>query len=156
MSVVILSVMLIVTGVQVLARYVFHYSFFWSEELTCFLFVWTGFIGGSIAYRSHAHLSLDLFAERINSSSSVVRTVFLILKHGTLISVLFLIAFYGFSLVRTNMDATSIALGVNMGIVYLPVPLGACFMIIHQLAEIEEMAKVRITSNKTDSLQKFG
>ena len=43
-----LGVMVLIMGIQVCARYVFSYSLSWSEEITRYLFVWSGFI--SVSY----------------------------------------------------------------------------------------------------------
>ena len=49
-----LVVMVAVTFVEVIRRYVFGLSFIWSEELVRFLLVATSFLGGAAAYRAKA------------------------------------------------------------------------------------------------------
>jgi len=43
-----LFVMMIIMGIQILARYALGNSLSWSEEITRFCFIWTGFL--SISY----------------------------------------------------------------------------------------------------------
>ena len=58
-----LFVLLIVTvGLQVVTRYVFNNSFGWTEEIARYLLVGVTFLGGGIAVRRRAHLSLEVWS----------------------------------------------------------------------------------------------
>jgi TRAP-type C4-dicarboxylate transport system permease small subunit len=58
-----LFVLLVVTvGLQVVTRYVFNNSFGWTEEIARYLLVGVTFLGGGIAVRRRAHLSLELWS----------------------------------------------------------------------------------------------
>ena len=50
-----LILMTLIMGVQVLSRYILGASLSWSEELTRYLFVWSGFL--SVSYCSKKCLS---------------------------------------------------------------------------------------------------
>ena len=54
-----LAVMTLVTFMQVIARYVFNYSFVWALELVSFLFAWLIFIGMSYGVRTGSHIGMD-------------------------------------------------------------------------------------------------
>ncbi len=54
-----LAAMTIVTFAQVIARYVFNYSFVWALELVSFLFAWMIFIGMSYGVREGSHIGMD-------------------------------------------------------------------------------------------------
>ncbi len=54
-----LAVMTIVTFAQVIARYVFNYSFVWALELSMFLFGALIFLGISYGVRQHSHIGVD-------------------------------------------------------------------------------------------------
>nr|NIN35369.1 TRAP transporter small permease subunit [Gammaproteobacteria bacterium] len=51
--------MTLITFVQVIARYVFNYSFVWALELVSFLFAWLIFIGMSYGVRTGSHIGMD-------------------------------------------------------------------------------------------------
>jgi TRAP-type C4-dicarboxylate transport system permease small subunit len=54
----ILAVMISVTFVNVVTRYVIIYPLAWTEEITVSMFVWIVLLGTSIAFRGNAHLSM--------------------------------------------------------------------------------------------------
>ena len=54
-----LAAMTLVTFVQVVARYVFNYSFVWAFELTTWLFAGMIFLGISYGIRVGAHVGVD-------------------------------------------------------------------------------------------------
>jgi C4-dicarboxylate transporter DctQ subunit len=54
-----LALMTLVTFAQVIARYIFNYSFVWALELTTFLFGGLIFLGLSYGVRVGAHIGVD-------------------------------------------------------------------------------------------------
>lgn len=54
-----MAAMTLVTFVQVVARYVFNYSFVWALELTGVMFAWLIFAGMSYGVRVGAHIGID-------------------------------------------------------------------------------------------------
>jgi C4-dicarboxylate transporter DctQ subunit len=50
-----LTVMTLITFTQVVARYVFNFSFVWALELNTFLFAWLIFLGAAYGVRHGAH-----------------------------------------------------------------------------------------------------
>lgn len=54
-----LAAMTLITFGQVIARYVFNYSFTWALELVTILFAWLIFLGMSYGVRVHAHIGVD-------------------------------------------------------------------------------------------------
>jgi C4-dicarboxylate transporter DctQ subunit len=54
-----LAAMTTITFVQVVARYIFNYSFVWALELNGVLFAWLIFLGMSYGVRVGAHIGVD-------------------------------------------------------------------------------------------------
>jgi C4-dicarboxylate transporter DctQ subunit len=54
-----LALMTLITFGQVIARYIFDYSFVWALELVTFLFAWLIFIGMSYGVRVGSHIGVD-------------------------------------------------------------------------------------------------
>lgn len=69
-----LMIMTIVMGAQILSRYVFNYSISWSEELTRYLFVWSGFLSISFATEKGIAIRIDLFTSRMSRQAKRMLT----------------------------------------------------------------------------------
>ena len=83
-----LASMTIVTFAQVVARYVFNYSFVWAFELTTWLFGGLIFLGISYGIRVGAHIGVDalvnILPKGIARSITILATV-LCLVYGTIV-----------------------------------------------------------------------
>lgn len=60
-----LTVMTLVSFTQVVARYVFNYSFSWALELVTYLFAWLIFLGMSYGVRVHGHIGVDALVKSL-------------------------------------------------------------------------------------------
>ena len=57
--------MTVLTFAQVIARYVFNYSFVWALELTTWLFAWLIFLGIPYGVRVGSHIGVDVLVRRL-------------------------------------------------------------------------------------------
>jgi len=62
-----MAAMTVVTFMQVVARYVFNYSFVWALELTGVMFAWLIFIGMSYGVRVGAHIGVDALVKTLSA-----------------------------------------------------------------------------------------
>jgi len=67
-----MAAMTIVTFMQVVARYVFNYSFVWALELTGVMFAWLIFIGMSYGVRVGAHIGVDAVVKSLSAGAARV------------------------------------------------------------------------------------
>lgn len=122
--------------IQVVMRYVFHNSLYWSEELARFVFLWFSWIGTSFAVKEGAHLKVTMLGDRLGGSAK---------KALELIS---LFVWIGFSLFLTyqggrithfiaSMGQTSPALYIPMYLTYASVPVGSALMTLRLLLELK-------------------
>ena len=58
---IIITVITLVSGLQVVCRYLFNNSLTWSEEVSRYLFVWTGFLTLSLSIKCRSIISIDAF-----------------------------------------------------------------------------------------------
>ena len=65
-----LAGMTLVTFAQVVARYVFNYSFVWAVELTGVMFAWLIFIGMAYGVRVGAHIGVDAFVKLLGPQAA--------------------------------------------------------------------------------------
>lgn len=65
-----LAAMTLITFAQVIARYLFNYSFVWALELATFLFGGLIFLGMSYGVRVGAHIGVDALVKTLPSRSA--------------------------------------------------------------------------------------
>ena len=65
-----MAAMTAVTFMQVVARYVFNYSFVWALELTGVMFAWLIFVGMSYGVRVGAHIGVDAAVKSLGSGAA--------------------------------------------------------------------------------------
>jgi C4-dicarboxylate transporter DctQ subunit len=67
-----MAAMTLVTFMQVIARYIFNYSFVWALELTGIMFAWLIFIGMSYGVRVGAHIGVDALVKTLSAGAARV------------------------------------------------------------------------------------
>ena len=65
-----MAAMTLVTFMQVVARYVFNYSFVWALELTGVMFAWLIFVGMSYGVRVGAHIGVDAAVKSLGARAA--------------------------------------------------------------------------------------
>jgi C4-dicarboxylate transporter DctQ subunit len=65
-----LAAMVSITFMQVIARYVFNYSFVWALEVTTVLFAWLIFIGMSYGVRMGSHIGVDALVKSLGPAAA--------------------------------------------------------------------------------------
>lgn len=115
--------------VQVVLRYVFNYSLYWSEEVARYLIIWFIFIGSSIAVREKAHATVDLLLVYLPPLFKRILSIL-----GSVIAIIFfvLIIQSGIQTIENVMQFNNVtpALGIPMYIPYLAIPVGSTLMIL--------------------------
>ena len=61
---ILLVAIVLVTFIQVLFRYLFHFSLAWSEELARFFFLWLAALSSAYAFKTKSHFVLRLLVDR--------------------------------------------------------------------------------------------
>lgn len=125
---IILFVMAAIAFINVLSRYLFHFSFASTEEITINLFVWLTVIGSGLAFERGGQLGMvslyNIFPHRMQKAVT--------LFNSALSAILFiLVDFYMIKAIHEEMTlfhATSAALGIPVWIYYIGVPVFSVFV----------------------------
>lgn len=108
-----LGAMTLIMGIQVLSRYVLGMSLSWSEELTRYLFIWSGFLSVSYCTRRCVSIKIEQFVAVFPRRG---KAMFKVVNHTVeLILFIYLLPFawkYFYSAVLSGQ--TSPALGLPM------------------------------------------
>jgi C4-dicarboxylate transporter DctQ subunit len=67
---VLMAAMTVTAFAQVVARYVFNYSFVWALELNGVFFAWLIFVGMSYGVRVGAHIGIDAFVKTLRPGAA--------------------------------------------------------------------------------------
>ena len=128
---------------QVFTRYVLKDPSSWTEELATFLLIWVALLGAAVALGRGAHLGIDYFVSKLPEKARLKTEIFAFLCIATFSLLVMVIG--GFDLVRTTLalKQTSSSLDLNMGYVYLAVPISGCFLVLYSLIGLFE----RLTSH---------
>ena len=115
---------------QVVLRYIFAQSLFWAEEASRFSMVWLIFLGAVIAACQGAHTRIGFFVELLPGvPRRFVEGCAMLLCAVTCGA----IAWYGITIVKVAMLATSPAMGLPLGYVFGSVPLCCAVMSVIML-----------------------
>lgn len=134
--------------VQVVLRYVFNYSLYWSEEVARYLIIWFIFIGGSIAVREKAHAAVDIVGMYL---SPVFKRLLSILASVIAIIFFIFLIISGIQTVHNVIVFSNVtpALGIPMYIPYLSIPVGSALMVYRFLQILwSDLKLIKSDSNK--------
>ena len=125
-----LAVMVIAIGSQVFARYLFHQSLYWTEELGRHVMVWMIFLASVICVRRGSHLSITLLKERVTPHKQALMTL---AASAILAYFFYMMVVHGWTLTQKTMVQRSSALHYPMGYVYASLPVSGLLMFIVNL-----------------------
>lgn len=132
----------ILIGLNVVSRYTDWYRVPWVEDIVKVLFLWIVFLGGALAVKYHAHVSMSTFVDRYAGTgwvSSVWRWVIRLspIPMGLILLVL------GMRIVQIHMLRELTWLKVPSGYFSTVIPLSGALMILYTLGSLRktELAK---------------
>ena len=145
---ILLFTMAAIAFVNILSRYLFHFSFASTEEITINLFVWVTVIGSGMAFERGGQLGMvtlyRMFPEKFKK--------LIIIVSAGLSAVLFLLVdVYMIQAIYqelTLFNATSAALGIPVWIYYIGVPIFSVFV----FAGIYRDASVKLDGLKREGV----
>ena len=125
---ILLFIMASIAFVNILSRYLFHFSFAATEEITINLFVWVTVIGSGLAFERGGQLGMITLYNLFPKKFKKIVIVF----SAALGAVLFLLVdIYMIQAIYeelTLFNATSAALGIPVWIYYVGVPIFSIFV----------------------------
>ncbi|MFB4161582.1 TRAP transporter small permease [Geomicrobium sp. JSM 1781026] len=150
LMVIIFTVMVASISAQVFMRFVFESSFGWSEELARYCFIWMIFLGVSYAVKKQRHIRVDalllVLKERtgvyLNIFTNVIFlgfALFLLVYGGRIVSIIF------------DFGQLSPALEVEMGWVYLAVPVGMALTAVRIVQQLTAQIKYLLGKGEQDA-----
>jgi len=125
--------MLICGGLQIFSRFILHAPIAWSEELLTYSFVWSSFIGASLAVDQLAHFNVDIF---IHHFPEKIAKFALYIVWLTMLWFTAFLVYKGTILAQLNIVQTMDVLPFSMVWAYASIPVSAVFMFIHTMDKV--------------------
>jgi TRAP-type C4-dicarboxylate transport system permease small subunit len=128
----IFSIIFMTMLLQIFFRYVLNSPLVWTEELCRYLFIWTCFLGWTIALRQKSHIRINFFIERLPYSLGKIVTIFF-----QLLIFVFLIQLlrYGIAMTARSFSVPTITLFFSWAYVYMAAPLSAAIMLLYSVID---------------------
>jgi TRAP-type C4-dicarboxylate transport system permease small subunit len=129
-----LGALTIICLAQVIARYAFHASFVWAEEVSIVILLWVTWFAACFAVKNRAHLRVTFLEDRLKPGKR------LLLQMGlNCIAVIFLgiVAFSGRLVVLSMRNITLMSLpSIPINVMYASVLIGSLLMTFYLLRAI--------------------
>ncbi|MFV2104184.1 TRAP transporter small permease [Micromonospora sp. LOL_024] len=121
-------------GWQVFARQVLNSPSGWSEELAKYLFIWLGLLGGGWVFGQRGHVAADLAVQRM--PEKVQRFMGVLVQLCTLAFAGLVLIWGGYQMVRLTWDQTLTGLPVNVGWMYLALPISGVIIAFYNVYHV--------------------
>ncbi len=119
-----------VVALQVVCRYLFNNSLFWSEEVARYLLVWLTFLGAAAAYYRGAHPGIDVLSSYLGPG---LRRGKAVAVHLVCLAFFLVMIWQGAVFSHFVRLQTSPSLALPMWLVVLAIPLGGAVLACHCL-----------------------
>ena len=118
---------------QVFTRFILKDPSSFTEELAGFLLIWIGLLGASYAFYTRVHLGIDVLTANLRGVKKKVVDISINLI--VFLFALFILLWGGFRLVNLTFTLNQIspALGIQMGYVYLVLPITGVLIMIYSI-----------------------
>ena len=125
------AVLVLVVSWQVFTRQVLDSPSGWSEELAKYVFIWLGLFGSALVFGERGHIAVDFAVRRLPGALRIVVTVFVQLSILAFTSLV--LVWGGFRVSSLAWDQTLPGLPLNVGPLYLALPLSGVLIVFYTL-----------------------
>ena len=136
--VLLITFMLVLGLMQVISRFVIQKPLGWSEPMLTYMFVWSCFLGASLAVANRAHFEVEVFVDLLGPQS---QKIIAIIVHLLIIGFSIIMVWKGMLLVDSNQTQEMAAMPFSMVWPYLAMPVSGFFVIVHSLTLIVKSAR---------------
>ena len=146
--VILMAVMVLNVLWQVFSRFILNSPSSFTEELARYLLIWVGLIAAGYVAGRKMHLAIDYLVNKF--SEGVKRKIGLFSNLVIILFALFVMVIGGFNLVSLTvyLEQISSALQIQLGYVYLAVPISGLLIIFYSAINIFEMFNKSTTGNE--------
>ncbi len=123
---------------QVFTRFILKNPSTWTEELAIFLLIWVALLGAAVALSRGAHLGIDYLVNKLSIKKKLCTEVFVFLCIAVFSLCVMVIGGTALVISTLNLGQVSPALGVEIGYVYLAIPISGFFLVLYSVIGLVE------------------
>ena len=127
------ALMVAIIFIQVIMRYVFQNSLYWSEELGKFLFIWISWLGISIGEKRGEHIKITLIVDKFSNKAQYIANI---ISEIIVIAICAVTVYYGITMVILQTTTNYAGIKISVAWVYLAVVVGCAIMILRCIGMI--------------------
>lgn len=144
MCVILCSVLVCCVVWQVFSRYILNTPSTYTDEMARFLFIWVGLIGAAYALGKKKHLAIDLLATKLETDPKKQCLLNLFINLVGIAFSTIIMCYGGLKLVQDTIAHGQISpvLGIEMGLVYMAIPISGIFMLIYLIRDVLDNVKM--------------
>ena len=138
-----MTVMVVLTTYQVIARYIFNAPSTWSEELVGYLFGWSTMLGATIVSGERGHMNIPVVIDKFSPAMRKAFNIF-----AEIIAFVFsatILVFGGIRVSRLAMGQQTSSLGVAVGVFYWVMPVCGAIILIYSVLNVIGIANGSIS-----------
>jgi len=131
--IVVMAVLVLDVSWQVFTRFILKDPSTWTDELATFLLIWVSLLGAAVALRRGAHLGMDYFVERLAPRYRWHAAVVAYFCTGAFSLLVMTVGGMVLVVRKLHLQEISPALGLNLGYVYLALPISGLFLTLYSI-----------------------
>ena len=152
---ILMAIMVLDVTWQVLTRFILKNPSPFTEELAGFLLIWIGLLGASYAYYTKAHLGIDVLTYKLTGLKRQI--IEILINLIVLAFAFFIMVIGGMRLVNLTFTLNQIspALGIEMGYIYLVIPIAGILVIyfaIYFIVEAIQTTPLELAEHKISAV----
>ncbi|CAM2987325.1 TRAP transporter small permease [Vibrio rarus] len=131
---------------QVFTRFVINSPSTFTDELSRYLLIWIGILGGAYVFALKRHLAIELLASKVSEKGEEYLSVFVNLLVITFSAIVFV--YGGCHVVATTLNFHQISPSLSLfghylpiGYVYMVAPISGVFIVVCAIADIMQTAQ---------------
>lgn len=132
--IILFSLILCLSFIQVIFRYIFNSPLTWSLSICNYLYVWLVFIGSAVVIMDEGHLGLSFLTERLDMRKR--RILYILINLAIILVILIVFIKEGVFITKVTSRQISAEVGIKMSWIYLAIPTGGIFMLINTIRKI--------------------
>jgi len=142
--IILMSCMVLDVTWQVFTRFILQHPSSFTEELANYLLIWIGLLGASYAFRTKAHLGVDILTARFRRINGYL--IEILINGFVFLFALFVMVIGGLKLVllTSNLNQISAAMRIKICYIYAVIPISGllimfyCVVFIISAGEIQK------------------